>query len=888
MEIKFQNKNQKLTDLSKQIKQEVENLNRIEKYLQKTEKQEKSHQKFISQLNSTLETESKLLQLAKSEKKAIENENKTKNKIQTEKKEFFSQLKLQTEKMSNQIQKLLGYLGFNQKDLDGWIEETKINEEELIIEAKISKEKNKEFANQNFQVKKLIEFLHQKKLNLQREEIERKSVLIDYQKTIKDLESIQKEITSLNSRIQTQIKEHERIQSQKQSLLETKRNAHQKIQNDQEVLSENQKEQNKIDQELEILQKNQETILHKFSKLRQELNQYEKELEKAKSQQQTLQNQVNNLSKEKQKNEKEISNLDSEIEKEKKRLEKQIEKNNLLKEEYRKASQVLSFSESKETELDGIVKIVQKSLKTVQKKYNKEQKMLENEHKEMNNILEEKEGNQNELIVMKETEKKLNKILDSSQDEEAQKQNLLYQQLTQINKLQNSVNKKIGQDKTEQEKIDLETRIEQSKRNLEKNQEKIKLIQEEKRRAEMEIRQNVSTIEKHNKEISNLETTINESSLHYTFLKRQINELNKQKNQLMIKENMEFIKNAKMEQILTFLHQKINGLENRKQQLEIATEEKMNEIFIHLNMLGAEKRTQDELKQSIIHDIIEKKQILSKLNKKLQVLHSSFLSQSEFFQFTQKTQNLPLFFQQKDQIQEEKLISQQNDVCLQISQLQKEIENFQKTLEKIIIENDSFLEETKKFGIGNDKIILEEKLAKELENKMEIFDEMKQKNNLTKKRLDEIKPEVKFKENEFKEIEESNQIFGDDLKNLQNELEDGKFKLERTKKRIYHFQNKFNNNHNYNYEIELKDFECSQLQNQVFKELSQLFDSTDSNIQKRRILIQELKENKIKIPYSILHRIRRKKNLNLFKKDEKLKIKKDEKLKMKKIELSFD
>jgi chromosome segregation ATPase len=192
--------------------------------------------------------------------------------------------------------------------------------------------------------------------------------------------------------------------------------------------------------------------------------------------------------------------------------------------------------------------------------------------------------------------------------------------------------RKIGRiegDRTEEEKLELQTQIDQLTAILEGKLETEKMLTQQLHRLELDLRQTGRRKESLEKAKLDLETKLNELHLDQDSLDKSTVKAKTEKENVLVQLNILRLQVEKLSEQVATKSDELISLENRRQQLQLSMEERILEIDGHLAALRTQLKTEEEARHSAAIELQERKRRSDTLSSKYEVMMGKYKVEGE-------------------------------------------------------------------------------------------------------------------------------------------------------------------------------------------------------------------------------------------------------------------
>ena len=209
-------------------------------------------------------------------------------------------------------------------------------------------------------------------------------------------------------------------------------------------------------------------------------------------------------------------------------------------------------------------------------------------------------------------------------DRETQKQmELLYNSNFQIQQMERKI-ARIEGERTEEEKIELQSQIDQLTEKLDKRLETEKVLTLQLHRLELDLRQTARKKEQLAGTRENLESKLNEIRLDQDSLDKSTAKSRTQKENVLVQLNLLRLQVEKLTEQVNLKSNELISLENRRKQLQLSMEERVLEIDEHIAALKTQLKTEEEAKHVAELEVKERAKRATTLEAKYQILMGKY------------------------------------------------------------------------------------------------------------------------------------------------------------------------------------------------------------------------------------------------------------------------
>ncbi|OHT01687.1 hypothetical protein TRFO_31438 [Tritrichomonas foetus] len=267
-------------------------------------------------------------------------------------------------------------------------------------------------------------------------------------------------------------------------------------------------------------------------------------------------------------------------------------------------------------------------------------------------------------------------------DRETQKQmELLYNSNFQIQQMERKI-ARIEGERTEEEKLELQTQIDQLSKILESKLETDKMLAQQLHRLDLDLRQTKRRKDKLVKVNKDLDIKLNELHLDQDSLDKSTVKARSQKEAVLVQLNMLRLQVEKLSDQVAMKADELISLENRRQQLQLSMEERLYEIDGHLAALRTQLKTEEEARHTAAIELQERKRRADTLQSKYEVMMGKYKVEGE--EVTQ-TYHVIKFAQEREEINR-----RGDELEEEVKTAIRELRALEKHMEKLNKQNQQF------------------------------------------------------------------------------------------------------------------------------------------------------------------------------------------------------
>uniref|UniRef100_A0A8C6F102 Coiled-coil domain-containing protein 39 n=1 Tax=Monodon monoceros TaxID=40151 RepID=A0A8C6F102_MONMO len=472
---------------------------------------------------------------------------------------------------------------------------------------------------------------------------------------------------------------------------------------------------------------------------------------------------------------KNISKVKKDINEETTRLHKIKNHNQIVRKKLKQITEKTTSVEEKATNLEDMLKEEERGVKEVEVQLNivkgvlfKKVQELQTETMKEKAVVSEIEGTRSSL-------KHLNHQLHKLDFETLQQQEIMYNQDFYIQQVERRMSRLKGEINSE-EKQALEAKIVELQKTLEEKKSTFNLLETQIKKLHNDLYFIKKSNSKNRDEKQSLMTKINELNLFNDRSEKELNKAKALKQDLMIEDNLLKLEVKRIRDMLHSKAEEVLSLEERKQQLHTAMEERNEEIKVHKKMLASQIRCVDQERQNISAEFHERLSKIDKLKNRYEILTVVMLPPEGEEEKTQA------YYVIKAAQEKEELQREGDSLDAKINKAEKEIYALGNTLQVLNSCNNNYKQSFKKVTPSS----AEYEVKIQLEEQKRAVDE---KHRYKQRQIRELQEDIQSMENTLAVIEHLTNNVKEKISEkqaytlqLRRETEEQKPKLERVTK----------------------------------------------------------------------------------------------------------
>ncbi|KAJ3311127.1 Coiled-coil domain-containing protein 39 [Blyttiomyces sp. JEL0837] len=584
---------------------------------------------------------------------------------------------------NEKIENIRTELKMEKEELDEWLRVQAEKEEDNFALLKYTKEDDMRIKELSLSIEKLMHEVNKRKANLNAEVTETQVAQIELDKTTEAFKRLHQERKDLIQQWENAIKAMHRRDQEIFEAQERYQKIKEEMQEKQKIIDEKQafldlQLANNADTEKKI-----GLTDRAVTKFRMEFTESSNILAQLQDEVDIVKNTLHKGSVDLTNRKTELSNLKADLNDKQLRLEKEKMNKNHMRNKLARVTDETMTMEAKAAELLEMLKAeelrnkkLDRDLKVLREQQFKQNQELFKLRQEEKNLSAEITGGEAALKNLKGNIHKL--------DQEALKQQaLLYATEFQIQQLERKVRRAQG-DRTDEEKELLLQRIEELNGELEEQNRKYVVLNTQLKKSQEDLRQAKRKLANLQKEQDNVTENIEELNLYTESAGNQLNAKIKEKEELMVDENILRLELRKLRGFLNARADEVFSLETRQVSLQLALEERTKEISIHNDMLRLQMKNAEEERHSANAELRDRIGKVEKLKRRYEILMTQFAPEEGEEEHSQA------YYVIKAAQEREELQREGDELDAKIRKAEKEIKALENTLKLMNDRNEDY------------------------------------------------------------------------------------------------------------------------------------------------------------------------------------------------------
>lgn len=569
----------------------------------------------------------------------------------------------------------------NQQELEQWIVIARQKEEDFLVLQRYNREDEGRVRSMLLEIEKATGIIESKKSELEQEITSTRALQIELDMTAEQFRNLHEERAKLLSQWESTLQQMQTLNEAIEKMTEDFQSRKGDVEKYHQIVNEQKKNfedaeaaNQRIDRQLTI----------KDHQVSQKHKQYETEsvsLAEFKETVETQQHQLDKLRSDERAYKEEIQDY-------KDKTAQEIAKKEKFLIRLQETQDAMSTQKDQTDELKQQTQLMNDFLKKEEEQLKKIENSIDDEKNQIfklsQDVYQSRKNEKNLLAEIQGSQTRAKNLAMKIQefDRETQKQmELLYNSNFQIQQMERKI-ARIEGERTEEEKVELQTQIDQLSKILDGKLEMDKKLAQQLHRLDLDLRQTKRKKESLHKINKDLDVKLNELHLDQDSLDKSTVKARTQKETLLVQLNMLRLQVEKMSDQVAIKSDEFISLENRRQQLQLSMEERLLEIDGHLAALRTQLKTEEEARHAAAIELQERKKRAETLQSKYEVMMGKYKVEGE--EVTQ-TYHVIKFAKEREEINR-----RGDELEEEVKTAIKELRGLERAMEKLNKQNQQF------------------------------------------------------------------------------------------------------------------------------------------------------------------------------------------------------
>ena len=402
--------------------------------------------------------------------------------------------------------------------------------------------------------------------------------------------------------------------------------------------------------------------------------------------------------------------------------------------------------------------------------------LLSKEMQTVHALQQENAVSQSEISAMTQTDKNMASNIRMMERQALKEQQIMYKQDFQVTVLERKLLRLKGS-VSEDEKRQMQAELESLRENLAGHSETKRLLTTQLRKVEDDTR---LSKRKHDKVAAQHATTaekLADTELYNKGATKELETTVREKQNLMVDENLLKLEVRRLRKRLNAKADDVLSLEQRKLQLKMAMEERLNEISTHKELITVQKMECTRRRAAVQKELDERKTRVEQLRKKFDIV-SFALKGPEGEEDHSQAYLIVKMAQERQELQQ-----QGDELDTKICKREKEIRMLDNTLQLMNGHNQKYRNSLRKVDAESDDLATKEHLEGQLRTALDKYKHKRRELRIKQEDLEGMQLELDACRNELDKSRYDHSMMQGELQNLQQELDDQEAKKDRAAKR---------------------------------------------------------------------------------------------------------
>ena len=383
---------------------------------------------------------------------------------------------------------------------------------------------------------------------------------------------------------------------------------------------------------------------------------------------------------------------------------------------------------------------------------------------------------QSEISAITQTDKNMASNIRMMERQALKEQQIMYKQDFQVTVLERKLLRLKGS-VSEDEKRQMQAELESLREALGGHSETKRLLTTQLRKVEDDTRLSKRKHEKVAAQHAITAEKLSDTELYNKGANKELETTVREKQNLMVDENLLKLEVRRLRKRLNAKADDVLSLEQRKLQLKMAMEERLNEIATHKELITVQKMECTRRRATVQKELDERKARVEQLRKKFDIV-SFALKGPEGAEDQSQAYLIVKMAQERQELQQ-----QGDELDTKIRKREKEIRMLDNTLQLMNGHNQKYRDSLRKVDAESDDLATKEHLEGQLRTALDKYKHKRRELRIKQEELDGMQQELDACRNELDNSRMQHSMMQGELHNLQQELDDQDAKKDRAAKR---------------------------------------------------------------------------------------------------------
>ncbi|KAI9179113.1 hypothetical protein H9P43_005775 [Blastocladiella emersonii ATCC 22665] len=523
---------------------------------------------------------------------------------------------------SEKVAKLKALLKSEERELEDWLKVQQEKEEDNLILLKYSKEDDQRIKELSLQIEKLMGEVNEKKASLSQSVTETQVSQMEVERIAEEFRKLHQERQDLLGQWEQAIlgmrKRDQQIEKAQLHYEDLKARLSQEVERRKKI----EEKQAFLDKQIAIkgdTEKSIQTLDRLVSKLKGDQVEANQLLVSFQDELEALRTHLNRTSNDVQSKRNEVKNLQDEVRAKTNQVASEGDRAKQLQAKLKSVLAGTGSKEEKAAELQGYLRQDEQRSKELDKQIKSLKDQAFRHNQDVFRLKQEEKTLGAEISGAHAAIRNLGSKIAKLDQESIQQRSLIYNQEYTLQQLERKVKRAQG-DRTDEEQAALNKKIAELTEQYDRAVESHQLLSTQLKRAQDDLRHAKRRLEVLTKEKAGVTEQIDDLNLYIASASSQLSAKVREKEEVMVEES---ILRLEVKKLRTFMHSRADevlALESRQVQLQLALEERTQEIQLHKTMLRAQIKAAEEERFSAAAELREKTNQVALMKTRYEIL----------------------------------------------------------------------------------------------------------------------------------------------------------------------------------------------------------------------------------------------------------------------------
>lgn len=586
-------------------------------------------------------------------------------------------------KATQKLDELKSQLSLDQQALDAWLQESAHKDEDIMAIMKYAKQDESKIRELMLKVEKLTVEANQKRKTLDNEVTESAMAQLALDKTVQSFRQAHTERQEMISQLENTIQQIRRRDQEIQECAMLLAEVNQMIREKDDLIKERKDFLKREMENNKELERKIATAERQAVRLKQQLQEEESNQRRLQDELQSLKGTLDRTARDVETARSQITNMKKEIKDRSAKVEKAKQNNAALQEKLRLVTEAALNGEEQAAQMEQLLKEQELRIKEIDAQLLRKREIMLRESKELQELRAKEKNAVAEIQGTRATISNLSGKIRKLSQNSLKQQNIIFNQDFQIQMLERKMARLQGRVNTE-EKAALEKKVSDLSEVLEEKKKTAANLTKQLKKQQDDIRCVKKETEKTEKEKKDLTSRIQEVQLYIDVSEKEQKKLRHKKQESMVEKDLLKMEVQHMRDLLYNQADGALSLEKRRLQVQTAMKEREEEINVHRDMINKQIKFTEQDRQRLSVELHERLSKIDKLKSRYEILTFSMAPPDG------EEEKSQAYFIIKAAQEKEELQRQGDDLDAKICKKEKEIKALENTLEVVNIRNTTY------------------------------------------------------------------------------------------------------------------------------------------------------------------------------------------------------